>query len=76
MNDEHEKRILYAVACEQLVDGQTVIPQMVYLHAVDGAHARWQFTQDPIHRKHFRIVAIAPVIGYNVLDNHGDELSV
>lgn len=77
MSDENEKPILYAVASEKPVGygrNRTWIPEIVYCHAVDAAHARWIFTSDPHHRG-ARIVAIAPAVGYHVNDEHGEQLS-
>lgn len=45
-----------------------------YTHAISAARARYQYEKSPEPGN--RIIAIAPVIGYNVLDNHGDKLQV
>jgi len=75
---KQEERRLYAVACERVIklpDGKTtIIPEIVHLHAVDEPNARWVFYNDPVHRKHYRIVAVGPVIGYHVDDEHGEVL--
>lgn len=71
------KPVLYAVACERVVirdRQQLVIPEIVHLHAVSEGNARWVFGQDPDNRKS-RIVAVGPVIGYHVEDEHGDILT-
>lgn len=68
---------LYAIACERVIkQGSTVtwVPEIVHVHALDSANAKFIFLQDPIHRKHYRIVAIGPVIGYHVEDEHGEIL--
>lgn len=73
-----EKPKLHAIACERIVkdrDGRpTVIPEIVHVHALDRANARFIFLQDADHRKNYRIVEIAQVIGYHVDDEHGEKL--
>lgn len=64
---------LFAIACERVVNG-TVIPEIVHTHALDAANAKFIFLQDPVHRKNYRIVAVGPVIGYHVEDEHGERL--
>jgi hypothetical protein len=72
-----EKPILYAIASEKEVrngDGTSNwYAEIVHVHALDQANARFIFLQDPEHRTR-RIVAIGPVIGYHVDDEHGDKL--
>jgi hypothetical protein len=73
------KPILFAVAVERLMRvrgnaGVTWKAEMIYLHATDSANARIRFTAT--HDRSYRIVALGPVIGYFVNDNHGDDLSV
>jgi len=69
---------LYAIACERIIkniDGSTsAIPEIVHVHADDTAHAKFTFLQDKMYRKQYRIVAIGPVIGYHVDDEHGEKL--
>jgi hypothetical protein len=50
----------------------------LYLHADDAGDARLQFfrSDSPETMREIRIVGIAPVIGYFVDDNKGNELSV
>jgi len=74
---EITKPQLYAIACERIVkkNGKViVIPEIVHLHAHNRANAIWTFNQDPIHRKHYRIVDAAIVVGYHVEDEHGDVM--
>ncbi len=74
---KEQKPILYAVASERVIirDRQRcVVPDIVHLHAVSEGNARWVFGQDPEHRKS-RIIAVGPVIGYHVEDEHGDILT-
>jgi len=71
-----EKPKLYAIAFEHPVKRNGVltwIPEIVHTHAIDNANARFIFLQDPLHKK-ARIVAIGPVIGYHVEDEHGEVL--
>jgi hypothetical protein len=71
-------RLLYAITLEKwaLHDGrmQWVPNGFVYTHAISVARARYEYEKSP--EPGCRIIAIAPVIGYNVHDNHGDKLSV
>lgn len=50
-------------------------PHTINLHALDYANAKFLFMSDPDHRLH-RIVAIGPVVGMFVDDNHGDKLRI
>lgn len=67
------KRTLYAIAFEIHENGD-IQPGMEYVHAVNRRDARRQFIRGRHNRK-INIVAIGPVIGYYVKDNHGDVLS-
>lgn len=67
---------MYAVASEIFVKGQLARAEIIYLHAKDGAHARYQYCMMHPNRRSHRIVAVAPVIGYFVDDEHGEKLSV
>lgn len=73
-----EKRLLYAVAYEYKVKKKKWIPDIDYLHANDANDARWWFFQSepPETFRQVRVVGIAPVIGYFVDDNKGEQLSV
>ncbi len=82
--DVKDGKILYAIAYEKRVsyvkNGQRRrkwIPGMEYLHAVDEGDARLQYFQSeaPQVMQEVRIVGVAPVIGYHVNDNHGDDIS-
>lgn len=74
----HEGRSLYAIACERLIKlptGEiTIIPEIVHCHALDHANAKFIFLSDPLHANQYRIVAIGPVVGFHVEDNHGEKL--
>jgi len=63
---------LHAIATERNVHG-TWIPEIVHVHAADSAQAKFFFLRDPANRNS-RIVAIGPVVGYHVEDEHGEKL--
>jgi len=72
-----EKRKLYAIASERMIKhGKNIswVPEIVHVHANDSAHAKFIFLQDIDHRRNYRIVAVGPVIGYHVEDEHGEKL--
>ena len=69
-----ESRKLYAIAAEKRVSKNTWVPEIVHVHADDSANAKFIFLQNPDHRKNYRIVAVGPVIGYHVEDEHGERL--
>ena len=75
---EPVKPKLWAVAAERMVkiNGRIDhwIPEIIHLHATDRLNAQYVFMQDSIHRTQYRIVAIGPVIGYHVEDEHGEVL--
>ncbi len=73
-----EKRLLYAIAYEYRVKRGKWVPDMDYLHANDAGDARWWFFQSepPETFRQVNVVGVAPVIGYFVNDNHGEDLSV
>lgn len=82
--DVKDGKILYAIALEKRVsyvkNGQRRrrwVPEVEYLHAVDDADARLQYFQSesPHVMQEIRIVGVAPVIGYHVNDNHGDDIT-
>ena len=62
------KPTLYAVATSRFV-GKKVVTETVYLHAHNQAHARNIFTTSTRNKKGLSILAIGPVIGYNVNEN-------
>lgn len=69
---------LFAVAAERpVLKGRRVVGYepdgIIHCHAEDAAEARFVFFQDPAYRRH-RIVAIGPVVGYHVEDEHGEVL--
>ncbi len=76
---------LYAIAYERRVaytarNGQRRrkwVPEIEYLHAIDEGDARLQYFQSEVPQvmHETRIVGVAPVIGYHVNDNHGDDVS-
>lgn len=48
----------------------------LYLHATSDSDARGQFFSSQSPHLHMRIVGVAPVLGYFVDDEHGENLSV
>ena len=68
---------LYAIAAEIPIKRKGKIvswtAEITHVHAFDAANARWVYLQDVHHRNH-RIVAIGPVVGYHVEDEHGEVL--
>lgn len=71
---DSDGKILYAI-CVEKVNRRSgkVIPDIIYVHAANVGEARWIFAQDPDYRQ-FKIIAVAPAVGYFVADNHGDVL--
>lgn len=71
-------KFLFAIAYEYRIKPGVWGADFVYLHAADAADARLQFfASEPTSlHKHMRVVGIAPVVGYQVNDNHGDDLTV
>ncbi len=69
---------LYAIAYEARIRFGVWKPDFLYLHAASDGDARWQFlnSESPATMRHMRIVGVAPVLGYLVNDNHGEDLSV
>lgn len=67
----------YCIMYTQRVKGTWVLKEL-YCHASDAGSARYQFhSKIPFGKlRYFAIVSIAPVVGYHVLDNHGDSLLV
>jgi len=78
-NEAGETKTLFAV-CYERYKGARIVPGIEYLHAIDTSAARnifWMASgRGGMRARNIGIVAIAPVIGYNVHDNHGDVLSV
>jgi hypothetical protein len=72
---------LFAVAWEthRTRGGRLVVVDcgVDYMHAESAGHARFQFWQalTPAEKKGRHVVNIAPAVGFNVHDNHGDKLS-
>ena len=66
---------LYAIACERRdIDGNWHA-DIVHLHAMDSSNARYCFLLDSSNRgPNVRIVAVGPVVGYHVEDEHGEKL--
>ncbi len=75
--DVRDGKKLYAIAYEYRVARGKWLPEIDYLHAVDDGDARLQFflSETPEVMRETRVVGIAPVIGYFVNDNHGDDIS-
>ena len=72
------KRELYAVALE-IQDRQTKRwrPEIRYTHAVHPAAAKFEVLRGyDFHRETIRVVSVAVVIGYKVLDKKGLILGV
>jgi hypothetical protein len=71
------ERKLFAVAVEIPIkrNGKVIswVPEITHVHANDSLQARAIYMQDSHHHNH-RIVAIGPVIGYHVEDEHGEQL--
>jgi hypothetical protein len=70
-------KLLYSICYWHRVDGRWR-EEFLYCHADDAGDARVQYFNSPIGRglHDLRIVAIAPVVGYHVKDEHGEKLSV
>lgn len=70
-------QILYAIACEKTVYPKRgepkVVADIIHMHAKTEGEARWNFCQDPDYKK-FRIVAVAPAIGFFAADDNADVL--
>lgn len=71
-------KILYCIAFEYRHAIGDWRASTLYLHAEDAGDARVQFfySEDAATMKHIRVVGIAPAIGFQVHDSHGEELSV
>jgi hypothetical protein len=71
----YEKRVVYYRGRERR---RKWVPGSEYLHAKDLEDARLQYfnSEAPKVMQEVRIVGIAPVIGYHVNDNHGDDITV
>ncbi len=74
---KHSGKLLYSICYWHRVDGK-IKEEFLYCHAEDEGDARLQYFNSPegqgLHD--LRIVAIGPVIGYHVKDEHGEKLSV
>jgi hypothetical protein len=68
-----EGKTLYAICVEKHNRRGQVLPDIIYVHASNDGEARWIFGQDSDYRQ-FKIIAVAPAVGYFVADNHGDVL--
>lgn len=82
--DVKDGKRLYAIAYERRVgyvkNGERRyrwVPEIEYLHATDEGDARLQYFQSELPQvmQETRVVGVAPVIGYFVNDNHGDDIS-
>lgn len=76
----HAKRsgkLLYGICYWHRVNGR-MTEEFLYCHADDEGDARLVYLNSGAGKglHDMRIVAIAPVIGYHVKDEHGDKLSV
>lgn len=75
-----EKKTLYCIAYERWsVKRKKWIAELDYTHANDAGEARLTFFQDLQSNKTIvnpKGLMVAPVLGYFVDDNHGEELSV
>lgn len=71
------KKPLYCVAVE-IFNRESVLVKtsLEYIHADDTANAKYLFRQTAPNTHRFRIVAVAPVIGYHVDSSSGNKLSV
>ncbi len=71
-------KYLYSIAYEFRESPGVWKPAILYVHATDAGDARVQYLQSEAegNHRHMRIVGIAPVIGYHVNDNHGEDLTV
>ncbi len=65
-----EGKILYAIAYERQVSKTEIQANIEYTHATCVAGARYVFMSDPANQRRVRIVGIAPVVGYHVLDEN------
>ncbi len=76
----HAKRsgkLLYGICYWHRVNGR-IREEFLYCHADDDGDARSQYLNSSAGKGllDLRIVAIAPVVGYHVKDEHGEKLSV
>ena len=71
-------KILYCIAFEYRHAIGDWRASTLYLHAEDAGDARVQFfySEDAATMRYIRVVGIAPAIGFQVHDSHGEELSV
>lgn len=70
-----ETHYLYSCCYERKTGPTTWLGDILYTHAKDAPHARFLFTQNLTTLGCvFRIVAVAPAIGFQVLDDHGEKL--
>lgn len=74
---QRSKKPLYAICYWHRKNGR-MTEEFLYCHAEDGDDARSQYFNSTagIGLSDVRIVAIAPVVGYNVADDHGERLFV
>jgi len=70
-------RLLYCICYEYRLRPGVWDCDKLYLHADDAGDARLQFFRSdaPETMRQIRIVAVAPVVGFFVDDNKGEELS-
>lgn len=69
-----EGKTLYGI-CAEKRNRRTgkVRTQIIHVHAESEGEARWIFGQDP-DQKRYRIIAVAPAVGFHVADEHGEQL--
>lgn len=78
-NREAGEEILYAICYNRRVGLNTWIPETMYIKALSQGDARLKFfrSESPVTMlQQFDVIAIAPVIGYNVNDKLGNKVSV
>ncbi len=74
---KEESRQLYAIAFFRRILGtrNRWAQDMSYLHAFDANDARWWFFEIEPKNVEINVIDIAPVVGWFVDDEHGEQLS-
>lgn len=74
LSTNSEGKTLYAI-CAEKHNRRTgaIVPQILHVHADSEGEARWIFSQDSAHRR-YKIIAVAPAVGFHVADEHGEQL--
>lgn len=76
LNTSANGRVLYAIAFNKRTP-RGWVPDTVYLHAEDQGDAAVKFFRVRWGKRgSVNVVGIAPVVGFKVLDEHGESLSV